>query len=119
MNQRKQLNKKKQQRIRRVKAVIRGTAERPRLVVKRTNQYLYAQLIDDVKQHTIASVSSTKAGKDAKAKKVDQAFAMGEAMAKKAVEKGVAQVVFDRRSYQFHGRVKSFAEGAQKGGLKI
>jgi large subunit ribosomal protein L18 len=55
----------------------------------------------------------------AKAKKSDQAFALGEMIGKKAVEKGIAQAVFDRRSYRFHGRVKSFAEGAKKAGLKI
>ena len=122
MNTRKKLNQKRGQRIGRVQALIRGTADRPRLVVNRTNRYFYAQLIDDAKGNTIvsaSSLSSAKAGVAAKEKKSDQAFALGESLAKKAFEKGVKKVVFDRRSYQFHGRVKSFAEGAKKGGLTI
>ncbi len=124
MNQRKKLNRNKKQRIGRVRALIQGTAVRPRLVVNRSNRYISAQLIDDAKGSTFFSVTNAgraKKGAVAKAtgKKSEQAFALGEAIAKKAIEKGIAQVVFDRRSYQFHGRVKSFAEGAKKGGLKI
>ena len=127
MNSRKKLNHKKGQRIGRVRAVIKGTAERPRLVVNRTNRYFYAQLIDDVKGATLFSVTNLGGKKSAgavktageKKTKTEQAFAIGETLAKKAVEKGIASAVFDRRSYQFHGRVKSFADGAKKGGLKI
>ncbi|HVO28583.1 MAG TPA: 50S ribosomal protein L18 [Candidatus Paceibacterota bacterium] len=122
MNQAKLLNHKKAQRIGRVRAKIAGTAERPRLVVNRTNRYFYAQLVDDATGTTLLAVSnvSAKAGvAAAKAKKSDQAFALGERFAKQAAEKGIKAAVFDRRSYQFHGRVKSFAEGAKKGGLKI
>jgi large subunit ribosomal protein L18 len=138
MNQRKKLNRSKKQRIGRVQALIKGTAVRPRLVVNRSNRYISAQLIDDAKGSTLFSVTNAGGKKAAGAKagavqgtgaksavvkvagkKSEQAFALGEAIAKKAIEKGVAQVVFDRRSYQFHGRVKSFAEGAKKGGLKI
>ncbi len=129
MNQRKRLNRSKAQRIGRVRAVISGTADRPRLVVNRTNRYLYAQLIDDAKGRTLVAVSNAAARKsggvktavktDTKATKSDQAFTLGEQMAKRAAEKGIARAVFDRRSYRFHGRVKRFAEGAQKGGLKI
>ena len=116
MNQRKLLNHKKGQRIGRVRAKVFGTAERPRLVINRTNKYVYAQIIDDVKGGTIVSASTFGV---AKQKKSDQAFAVGEVLGKKAMEKGIKEVVFDRRSYQFHGRVKSFAEGAKKSGLKI
>lgn len=127
MNKIKKLNQKKAQRIGRVRALISGTAVRPRLVVRRTNRYFYAQLIDDAKGHTLLSISnlggkkapSGAAAVKASAKKSDSAFAIGESLGKKAVEKGIAAAVFDRRSYQFHGRVKSFAEGAKKGGLKI
>jgi len=124
MNKTKKLNKRKAQRIGRVRAIINGTAERPRLVVNRTNQHIYAQLIDDVKGVTLLSAKTggAKTGPAAAAavgKKSDQAFALGESLGKKAVEKGITVVVFDRRSYQFHGRVKSFADGAKKGGLKI
>lgn len=123
MNKIKNLNHRKSQRIGRVRALISGTAERPRLVVNRTNQHFYAQLIDDTKGVTLVAV---KTGGGAKAgaakltgKKGEQAFALGEALAKKAVEKKISVAVFDRRSYQFHGRVKNFADGAKKGGLKI
>ena len=129
MNATKNLNRRKAQRIRRVRALISGTAERPRLVVNRTNRNFSAQLIDDVKQHTILSISNLSAKKAGvalktektaqKTTKIGQAFAIGEMLGKKAVEKGIAQVVFDRRSYQFHGRVKSFADGAKQGGLKL
>ena len=116
MNKIKKLNQRKAQRIGRVRALISGTAARPRLVVHRTNKYFYAQLIDDVKGVTLLSA---KTGAADKGKKSEQSFAIGESLAKKAVEKGIVTAVFDRRSYQFHGRVKSFAEGARKGGLKI
>jgi large subunit ribosomal protein L18 len=123
MNHRKNLNHKKGQRIGRVRALISGTAERPRLVVNRTNSYLYAQLIDDVKQHTILSVTDKPAkkagGKKIEGAKMGRAATIGEMIGKKAIEKGIAAAVFDRRSYQFHGRIKSFVEGAKKGGLKI
>ena len=130
MNATKHLNRKKAQRIRRVRALISGTAERPRLVVNRTNRNFSAQLIDDVKRRTILSVSNPPAEKaggaapkiEKTAQKITKsgvAFAIGELLGKKAAEKGITKVVFDRRSYQFHGRVKQFAEGAKKGGLKI
>lgn len=125
MKSRKKLNLKRERRAARVGARIRGTAARPRLVVNRTNRYVYAQLIDDVKGVTVASATSrVGAGKSdgtaaKKASKSDQAFAAGEALAKKAAEKKIATAVFDRRSAKFHGRIARFAEGAKKGGLKI
>lgn len=118
----KKLNQKRMRRVARTRAVISGTAERPRLTVRRSNRYFYAQLIDDVKGSTIVSASSVtleKAAKNAKENKTANAFSVGELISKKAVEKGIASAVFDRRSYKFHGRVKSFVEGAKKGGLKI
>ena len=121
MNARKKLNQKRSRRVSRVKAVLRGTAVRPRLVVHRTNRAIYVQLIDDDAQKTIAAATSRPA-KGAKADKVtksQQAFTVGEMIAKKAADKGITQAVFDRRSYRFHGRVKQLAEGAKKGGLKI
>lgn len=99
---------------------MRGTAERPRLVVNRSNRYLYAQLIDDTKGHTVASVSTKHVGaKGARLTKTAQAAAAGEALAKAALAKGVKAAIFDRRSSKFHGRVKGFADGAKKMGLKI
>jgi large subunit ribosomal protein L18 len=127
----KKLNVKRMRRVARTRAAISGTAERPRLTVTRTNRYFYAQLVDDVKGNTIVSASSLtaasagKEGKAAKGKttkvgnKTANAFLVGEIMGKKAKEKGIASAVFDRRSYKFHGRVKSFVDGAKKGGLKI
>ncbi len=100
----------------RVSARISGTASKPRLVVHRTNRYLYAQLIDDSKGHTIVAVSTVHA---AKQKKSAQSFAAGESLGKAAVAKGIKVAVFDRRSSKFHGRVKQFALGVQKGGLTV
>jgi large subunit ribosomal protein L18 len=127
----KKLNQKRMRRSARVRATIIGTAERPRLAVRRSNRYFYAQLIDDTKGHTLLSASSAPAKPkkaDAKAKtarvkkattKTVDSFAVGEVIGKKATEKGIASAVFDRRSYKFHGRVKSFVDGAKKAGLKI
>ena len=126
----KRTNQKRARRVNRVRATITGTAERPRLTVHRTNRFVYVQLIDDTAGRTIAAAHSapakgkkgaTKATAHAstKMKKSDAAFAVGEQLAKKAVEKNITAAVFDRRSYKFHGRIKSVAEGAKKGGLKI
>ena len=103
----------------RTRAVISGTAARPRLSVRRTNRYFYAQLIDDVKGHTLIAVSSMSLGSKEKNTKSLDAFAVGELIGGKAKEKGIKSAVFDRRSYKFHGRVKSFADGAKKAGLTI
>ncbi len=118
MNARKKLNVKRKRRAARTAARIRGTAGRPRLVVNRTNRYVYAQLIDDAKGVTLAMAWSRGTGGQ-KATKSDQAFAAGEALAAKAAEKKISAVVFDRRSSKFHGRIARLAEGAKKGGLKI
>jgi large subunit ribosomal protein L18 len=127
----KKLNQKRIRRVTRTRAAISGTAERPRLTVRRSNRYFYAQLVDDVKGSTIVAASSLtiasadKDGGAAKGKatkagnKTANAFSVGELIGKKAVEKGIKSAVFDRRSYKFHGRVKSFVDGAKKGGLKI
>jgi large subunit ribosomal protein L18 len=119
----KKLNQKRIRRVARTRAVISGTASRPRLTVRRSNRYFYAQLVDDVKGNTILSASSFTLNKDAKgvkkANKTENAFLVGELIGKKAIEKGVKSAVFDRRSYKFHGRVKSFVDGAKKGGLMI
>ena len=105
-------------RARRSSARMSGTSERPRLAVHRTNRFIYAELIDDTKGHTLAAASNvkTKAGEN------DEDRGGGEWSAKRSERKRlqrISQVVFDRRSYRFHGRVKSLAEGAKKAGLKI
>ena len=115
-------NKKRQRRVNRVRATITGTAERPRLTVHRTNKFVYAQLIDDAAGKTLAAAQSrgqSGKGTEGQRTKTEAAFTVGETIAKKAVEKNISSAVFDRRSYKFHGRVKSVAEGARKGGLKI
>lgn len=100
-------------------APLQGTAATPRLVVNRSNRYVYAQLIDDEKGRTLVAVSSFGKSGAAKGTKSAQAFAAGETLAKKALEQGIKGAIFDRRSAKFHGRVKQFAEGAKKGGLTI
>ncbi|MBQ1723705.1 MAG: 50S ribosomal protein L18 [Muribaculaceae bacterium] len=100
----------------RIRGKISGTPERPRLSVFRSNKQIYAQVIDDVAGNTLVSASSkgiTEGNKSEIAAKV------GEAIAQKAIEAGISQVVFDRNGFLFHGRVKSLADGARKGGLKF
>ena len=109
-------------RARRSSARIFGTMERPRLAVHRTNRFVYVQLIDDTNGKTLFAASDIPAkGKTGRGKmtKTDSAAAVGAELGKQAVAKGISQAVFDRRSYRFHGRVKSVAEGARKAGLKI
>ena len=101
---------------RRIRGRISGTQERPRLCVFRSNKQIYAQVIDDIAGNTLVSASSkgiTEGNKSEIAAKV------GEAVAKKALEAGINTVVFDRNGFLFHGRVKSLADGARKGGLKF
>lgn len=104
----------------RIRKTIKGTSERPRLSVFRSNKEIYAQLIDDITGVTIAAASS--AAKDfeaSKANKVDKAKAVGKAIATKASESGIDTVVFDRGGYLYHGRIKALAEGAREAGLKF
>ncbi|WP_342047132.1 50S ribosomal protein L18 [Bacillus sp. OTU530] len=104
----------------RVRTKLSGTAGRPRLNVFRSNQHIYAQVIDDVNGVTLASASTLDkefslegTGNVAAAQKV------GELVAKRAVEKGVGEVVFDRGGYLYHGRVKALAEAAREAGLQF
>jgi large subunit ribosomal protein L18 len=107
---------KRLKRRRRVRAKVQGSAERPRIAVRRTNRGVFAQLIDDDRGHTLASVSWTEAElRDLKP--ADQARRAGELLAERAKAAGVESVVFDRGGYQYHGRVKALAEGAREGGL--
>lgn len=113
-----QLNKNLNRFLRRkrIRAKVKGTAQRPRLVVYRSLDHHYAQLIDDEKGLTIASVSDIK-DKKAKEKRVDRAKQIGLKLAELAKEKKIATCVFDRNGYKYHGRVKAIAEGAREGGL--
>ncbi len=100
----------------RIRGKISGTAERPRMSVFRSNKGIYVQVIDDLTGNTIVAASSK--GLEG-GTKVEVAAKVGEEIAKRAMEKGVTEVVFDRNGYLFHGRVKSLADAARKGGLKF
>lgn len=108
---------RKQRRHNRVRARVKGTKERPRLCVYRSLRYIYAQLIDDMAGETLVSAHDKEIKE--KAKKTDLARETGKLLAKKASEKNIAEVVFDRGSCRYHGRVKALAEGAREGGLKF
>lgn len=103
---------------RRIRKKINGTKERPRLTVYRSNGEIYAQIIDDAQGHTLVSVSSRKM-KELKGTKVERSKETGKSLAQMAKDKGISSVVFDRGGYLYHGRVKSFAEGAREGGLQF
>lgn len=102
----------------RVRKVISGTPDKPRLCVYRSNKHIEAQIIDDVNRVTLASSSSVTL-KLSHGGNIEAAKKVGEAVAKKALEKGITEVVFDRSGYIYHGRVASLAEGAREAGLKF
>lgn len=108
---------KKDRRKVRVRAKITGTAESPRLSVFRSNKGMYVQLIDDAKGITLASAHSSEV--KLKDKKVIVSSELGKLIAKKALEKKIEKVVFDRGGNRYHGRIKAVAEGAREGGLKF
>lgn len=109
------------QRRKRIKLGIRrkisGTAERPRLSVFRSNRAIYAQVIDDVKGVTMASISSKEIGKDQL--NIESSKEVGKKLAEKIKEAGLETLIFDRNGYPYHGRVKAFAEGVREGGIKF
>ena len=105
-------------RQRRVRAKIRGTAQRPRISVFRSNRGLFVQLVDDDLGHTLAAVQWTEDGlRDLKP--LEQAERAGRLLADRAKAAGVESAVFDRGGYQYHGRVKALAEGVREGGLAV
>ena len=110
--------KRLKRRRRRVRARVRGTAECPRLAVFRSNRGVVAQLIDDERGHTLAAVSWTEPSLRDKAP-MEQAGEAGRLLAERAQKAGITSAVFDRGGYQFHGRVKAFAEGVREGGLTV
>lgn len=106
----------------RIRKVVSGTAERPRMCVFRSNKQIYVQLIDDVNRVTLASASSLDKAiaEQCKGKtNVEIAALVGKAAAEHAIAKGINQVSFDRGGYLYHGRVKSLADAAREGGLKF
>lgn len=104
----------------RIRKVVSGTAERPRMTVFRSNTQIYVQLIDDTTGKTLVSASSkVKAIVDQKVPKMVQSKLVGELIAERAKEAGIDSVVFDRNGYLYHGRVKSLADAAREKGLKF
>ena len=104
----------------RIRRKIRGSASRPRLNVYRSQKHIYAQIVDDLKGHTLAAASSVE--KDFSVKSggtVAAATAVGKLVARRAQEKGIRQVAFDRGGYQYHGRIKALAESAREAGLQF
>ncbi|MFO7631246.1 MAG: 50S ribosomal protein L18 [Caldilinea sp.] len=112
----------RQRRHARVRAKVYGTIDRPRLNVYRSLEHIYAQVIDDTTGVTLASASTVDRelrGQVTTLTKIEQAKAVGKAVAERAKSKGVTQVVFDRGGYPYHGRVKALAESSREGGLEF
>jgi large subunit ribosomal protein L18 len=116
-------NKKDYRRLRiklRIRKVISGTQERPRLSVFRSSKQIYCQLIDDLDGKTLLAASSNEKGiLEKKGTKTEKAKMVGQLIAERAKEQGIDSVVFDRNGYLYHGRVKALAESAREGGLKF
>lgn len=109
-----------QRRHRRVRRKVNDTAERPRLAVFRSNEHIYAQVIDDQEQHTVAAASSLEPGLKSELKSgatCEASAAVGKLIAQRALEKGISKVVFDRGGNLYHGRIQALAEAAREGGL--
>lgn len=118
---------KRHRRHKRIRAKILGTSDRPRLCVFRSNNHIYAQLINDEKNNIICSANDLKikktksksTGKEKIPPKRSSAFEVGKMIAEKSLGKKIEKVVFDRGGYQYHGRIKAVADGAREGGLKF
>ena len=100
-----------------IRSKVSGTSSKPRMTVFRSNKQIYVQVINDETGTTLASASSLKMTE--KYAKKEQAAKVGEAIAKKAIEAGISEVVFDRNGYLYHGRIKELADAARNGGLKF
>jgi len=114
----KEKNQKRQRRHARIRARVQGTMTKPRLCVFKSNQHIYAQLVDDANNKTLASNSSLELMKK-KMTKTETAAEVGKLIAVQAKDKKVSQIVFDRSGFKYHGRVKALAEAARKAGLKF
>lgn len=113
-------NEKRKVRHTRVRQKIKGTPVKPRLNVYRSTNHIYAQIIDDVNGHTLAQASTLEKDLNlSSTKNKEAAKVIGQTIAKRAIEKGLAEVVFDRSGYIYHGRIKELAEGAREAGLKF
>jgi large subunit ribosomal protein L18 len=103
----------------RIRARVKGTPERPRLAVFRSLKHIYAQVIDDVKGHTLVAASSAEGKGNKDGGNLTGAKAIGQLVAERAKDKGIKAVVFDRGGYQYHGRVKALADAARVAGLEF
>lgn len=119
MVSKKDSNKARLKRHKRVRAKISGTAARPRLAVYRSNKNIYAQIIDDETGVTLVSASTLDEGFEGIGSNKEAAKKVGGKVAERAIQKGISEVVFDRGGYIYHGRVQELAEGAREGGLKF
>ncbi len=102
----------------RIRKKVNGTADRPRLSVFRSTKHIYAQLIDDLNGHTLASASSLEDG-SLKGTAIEKSTEVGKKLAERAKSAGVETVIFDRNGFRYHGRVKALADGAREGGIKF
>jgi len=103
----------------RIRRRVAGTQERPRLAIFRSLNHIYAQVIDDQQGHTLAAAASTEQDLRGKGGNVEGAKLIGQAVARRAKDKGITRVVFDRGGYQYHGRVKALADAARQAGLEF
>ncbi len=110
-------NQKRKRIHMRIRKSIKGTAQRPRLNIFRSNRYIYAQLIDDLQGTTLAQANSHETSIENSGNKIDQSAATGKLLAERAKAAGIDKVLFDRGGYLYHGRVKALADGAREGGL--
>lgn len=122
LSKEKLLKLKKKSKYRKVRVTIKGTNERPRLSVYRSNEHIYAQIIDDLNSITLISCSTLERSikkSIVTGKTCDAARIVGERLAKLSFKKNIKKVIFDRGSYIYHGRIKALAEGARSGGLQF
>jgi large subunit ribosomal protein L18 len=108
---------KRELRRNKIRLFVKGTSIRPRLVVFKSLNYIYAQVIDDCKNITLAQATSKEVKTDKT--KTEKSFEVGKLIAKKCLAKNIKTVVFDRAGYKYHGRIKAMADGAREGGLKF
>lgn len=106
-------------RRKRIRKKISGTVERPRFSVFKSNKYIYAQIIDDLNGHTLVSASSLEKDLNAKSVNCEISKIVGGLIAKRAIDKGISKVSFDRCGYKYHGNIKSLADGARENGLEF
>ena len=112
-------NQVRKKRHARVRAKVSGTTQRPRLNVYRSNKHIYAEVIDDIQGVTLVSASTMETGFEGTASNIEAAKKIGETIAKKAADKNIKAVVFDRGGYLYHGRVQALAEAARENGLEF